>query len=127
MVIRSAGRLRRSFAKRRTDTGSRADHGGMTLAARLAAHAGIATALDLLSDRELAGRVAAGTPLGTGIGGRAMRIAVEGREVFVKRVPLTDLERRPDPVRSTANLFGLPPQLHYGIGAVGSPGFGAWR
>lgn len=99
----------------------------MPLPARLAAHTGIATSLDLLSDRELAERVAAGTSLGTGVGGRAVRITVEGSEVFVKRVPLTDLERRPDHVRSTANLFGLPPQLHYGIGAVGSPGFGAWR
>ncbi|MEU5591659.1 protein kinase family protein [Streptomyces sp. NPDC020298] len=99
----------------------------MSLPQRLAAHTAVATSLDLLSDRELAGRVAAGAPLGTGIGGRAVRIAVEGQEVFVKRVPLTDLERRPDHVRSTANLFGLPPQLHYGIGAIGSPGFGAWR
>ncbi|MGW2642710.1 protein kinase family protein [Streptomyces sp. NPDC001348] len=99
----------------------------MSLPARLAAHTRIATSLDLLSDLELAELVAAGTPLGTGIGGSAVRITVEGSDAFVKRVPLTDLERRPGHVRSTANLFGLPPQLHYGIGAVGSPGFGAWR
>jgi hypothetical protein len=52
---------------------------------------------------------------------------VAGRRVFVKRVPLTDLERRPEHVRSTANLFGAPPYCHYGIGKVPSPGFGAWR
>jgi hypothetical protein len=44
--------------------------------------------------------------------------------VFVKRVPLTDLERRPANVRSTANLFRLPTFYQYG---VGSTGFGAWR
>lgn len=45
----------------------------------------------------------------------------------MKRVPLTDLERRPEHIRSTANLFGLPLSCQYGVGAVGSPGFGAWR
>ncbi len=51
-------------------------------------------------------------------------IDVAGVPVFVKRVPLTDLERRPGSVLSTANLFGLPVFCQYG---VGSPGFGAWR
>jgi hypothetical protein len=41
--------------------------------------------------------------------------------VFVKRIPLTDQERR---LRSTANVFDLPAVCHYGIGG---PGFGAWR
>ncbi|MET7751933.1 serine/threonine protein phosphatase [Micromonospora sp. NPDC005367] len=49
---------------------------------------------------------------------------VAGVPVFVKRVPLTDLERRPENVMSTANVFGLPPFYQYG---VGSSGFGAWR
>jgi hypothetical protein len=44
--------------------------------------------------------------------------------VFVKRIPLTDLERHPDNVMSTANLFRLPPFYQYGIG---STGFGVWR
>jgi hypothetical protein len=39
-------------------------------------------------------------------------------------VPLTDTERRPGSVMSTANLFGLPVFCQYG---VGGPGFGAWR
>ncbi|MGW3957179.1 protein kinase family protein [Streptomyces sp. NPDC004752] len=99
----------------------------MSYSARLAAHADIATALDLLSDSELGERVAAGVPLGVGIGGRTLRMGVGGRDVFVKRVPLTDVERLPGNVRSTANLFGMPPFCHYGIGTVGSAGFGAWR
>jgi hypothetical protein len=42
-------------------------------------------------------------------------------------VPLTDLERRPEHVRSTANLFELPVFCHYGIGTIGATSFGAWR
>ncbi|WP_181803552.1 BUD32 family EKC/KEOPS complex subunit [Streptomyces shenzhenensis] len=94
---------------------------------RVAAHAGIATSLALLSDVELAELVAAGRPLGTGIGGRAVRLTVDGRPVFVKRIPLTDREQDPRHTRSTENLFALPAYCHYGIGAIGSPGFGAWR
>ncbi|MEV2213531.1 protein kinase family protein [Streptomyces sp. NPDC050997] len=94
---------------------------------RLTAHADLATSLAFHSDRELADLVASGTPAGAGIGGRSTLLEVDGTRVFVKRVPLTDTERRPDHVRSTANLFDLPAFCHYGIGAVGSPGFGAWR
>ncbi|MFD3587804.1 protein kinase family protein [Streptomyces sp. NPDC058683] len=94
---------------------------------RIAAHTDVATSLALLSDVELTGLVAAGEPLGTGIGGRAVRITMDGRPVFVKRIPLTDRERDPRHARSTANVFGLPPYCHYGIGAIGGPGFGAWR
>ncbi|MDN3025750.1 protein kinase family protein [Streptomyces sp. S.PB5] len=99
----------------------------MPSSTRRTAHSDIARSLSLLGDHEIAGLLAAGTPLGTGIGGRAALVEVAGRQVFVKRVPLTDLERRPENVRSTANLFDAPPYLHYGIGAVPSPGFGAWR
>jgi hypothetical protein len=59
-----------------------------------------------------------------GFGGRTATTTVDGVPVFVKLVPLTDLERRPENVGSTANLFGLPPFYQYGIGSVG---FGAWR
>ncbi|WP_406444019.1 protein kinase family protein [Streptomyces sp. NBC_00631] len=96
-------------------------------ARRIAAHTDVATSLALLSDVELAERVAAGESLGTGVGGRAARITVDGSAVFVKRIPLTDRERDPLHVRSTANLFGLPPYCHYGMGAVCGPGFNAWR
>ncbi|MDO0917153.1 protein kinase family protein [Streptomyces sp. DT2A-34] len=96
----------------------------MTRTERLAAHTDIATSLALLSDHELGDLVESGAPLGTGIGGRSTLIEVDGSRVFVKRVPLTDVELRPENVRSTANLLGLPTYFHYGIG---SPGFGAWR
>ncbi|MBP0459205.1 protein kinase family protein [Streptomyces montanisoli] len=99
----------------------------MSRGARLAAHGAASTALALRSDRGLRELVAAGTPLGSGIGGQTVLLEVEGTPVFVKQVRLTDLERRPEHVRSTANVFGLPSFCHYGVGTVGSPGFGAWR
>ena len=47
---------------------------------------------------------------------------LDGMKVFVKRIPLTELEAaRP---WSTRNHFRLPPYYNYG---VGSAGFGAWR
>ncbi|WP_201844997.1 hypothetical protein [Myceligenerans indicum] len=64
---------------------------------------------------------------GAGIGGQAVLLEVEGTPVFVKQVRLTDLERRPQNLHSTANLFDLPMFCHYGVGTIGGPGFGAWR
>ncbi|RXR25327.1 protein kinase family protein [Oerskovia turbata] len=94
---------------------------------RLAAHGAVSTALSLCSDRRLRELVDAATQAGSGIGGATALLEVEGIPVFVKQVRLTDLERRPESLRSTANLFGLPVFCHVGLGAIGSPGFGAWR
>ncbi|WP_433720566.1 hypothetical protein ACQP2Y_36010 [Actinoplanes sp. CA-051413] len=95
-----------------------------SLESRLDRHRAVAAALTGLDDDELATRVDTATPLGVGIGGRTARLDVAGVPVFVKRIPLTDLERRPGHLGSTANLFGLPTCYQYG---VGSTGFGAWR
>nr|WP_246620188.1 serine/threonine-protein kinase [Streptomyces corallincola] len=92
--------------------------------ARLSAYAAVGAELSLLSDRRLGEAVAAAPVLGSGMGGRRTEMEVAGTPVFIKRVPLTDIELRSEHVRSTANLFGLP--LHYQYG-VGSAGFGAWR
>ncbi|WP_280306131.1 hypothetical protein [Nocardia neocaledoniensis] len=91
---------------------------------RLAAYGSVSTALALLSDQTLRRVLDAAAPLGSGIGGKAVSVEVAGRQVFVKRVPLTERELRPENVRSTANLFDLPMYCHYGIGG---PAFGAWR
>jgi hypothetical protein len=99
----------------------------MSRGARLAAHSAVSTALALCSDRELRDLVDAAEPLASGIGGTSALLDIGGTPVFVKRVPLTDLERQPENVRSTANLFGLPTFCHYGVGVIGGPGFGAWR
>ncbi|MET9132375.1 protein kinase family protein [Streptomyces antibioticus] len=104
-----------------------ADHGRSCDAARLAAHGVVSTSLALQSDRELRDLVDAGASLGSGIGGQTVLLEVEGTPVFVKQVRLTDLERQPEHAHSTANLFDLPTFCHYGVGAIGGPGFGAWR
>ncbi|MCN9243713.1 protein kinase family protein [Streptomyces sp. RY43-2] len=99
-------------------------HPDARYAARLATYGTVATRLSLMSDRRLGEAVAAAAPLGSGVGGRSAELDIDGTRVFVKRVPLTDRELRPENVRSTANLFGLPMFYQYG---VGSAGFGAWR
>ncbi|CAL9662291.1 hypothetical protein SUDANB15_07028 [Streptomyces sp. enrichment culture] len=99
----------------------------MSRGARLAAYGAASTSLALCSDRRLRELVDAATPIGSGIGGKTVLLEVDGTSVFVKQVRLTDLERRPENVHSTANLFGLPVFCHYGIGKIGGPGFGAWR
>ena len=96
----------------------------MSRSARLAALSDVSAALALYGDRGLGELVDTAAPLGSGIGGRSALLEVAGTRVFVKRVPLTDLERQPENNRSTANMFALPAFCHYGIG---SPGFGAWR
>lgn len=98
-----------------------------TRASRLAAHGAVSAALSLYSDRRLQELLEAATPLGSGIGGQTVRLEVEGTPVFVKQVRLTDLERRPENLGSTANLFALPAFCHFGVGTIGGPGFGAWR
>lgn len=93
-------------------------------AERVAAYATVGSWLSMFSDRRIRDLVTAAPRLGSGIGGRSAQLEVEGMRVFVKRVPLTDIELRPEHVRSTANLFDLPLFYQYG---VGSAGFGAWR
>ncbi|WEH18300.1 serine/threonine-protein kinase [Streptomyces sp. VNUA24] len=100
---------------------------GISREARLTSHHTVAAALARHSDRSLSRLLDKAAPGGSGIGGTSALLELDGLQVFVKRVPLTDLERRPENVHSTANLFGLPPWCQYGVGAVGSPGFGAWR
>jgi hypothetical protein len=99
----------------------------MSRGASLASHGAVSTSLALCSDRRLRELVDAATPIGSGIGGKSVLLEVDGTSVFVKQIPLTDLERRPENVHSTANLFGLPVFCQYGIGSIGGPGFGAWR
>ncbi|GGQ40786.1 hypothetical protein GCM10010250_08740 [Streptomyces althioticus] len=103
------------------------ERGGLSRGARLAAHGAVSASLARHSDRELRELLNAGRPLGSGIGGERVLLDVDGTPVFVKRVRLTDPERRPENLYSTRNLFELPLFCHYGVGAIGGPGFGAWR
>lgn len=93
-------------------------------AARLATYRTVATRLSLLSDRRLGDLVSSASAAGSGIGGRSAEADIDGTRIFIKRVPLTDVEAQPENVWSTANLFDLPMFYQYG---VGSAGFGAWR
>ncbi len=64
----------------------------------------------------------AGQRENVGVGGGSAVLGVGGVPVFVKRIPLTDLElAHPG---STANLYDLPLFCQYG---VGGPSFNAWR
>jgi hypothetical protein len=80
--------------------------------------------LTSLDDTELAELLRTASEVGTGIGGKTLRLVVDGTTVFVKAVSLTAAETRADNLRSTANLFGLPTFCQYN---VGSPGINAWR
>lgn len=93
-------------------------------AARLSRYATVSTSLSLLSDARL-GELLDDTPVvEAGIGGTSTSLEIAGVPVFVKRLPLTEIERQEGNVMSTRNLFELPSFCQYG---VGSPGFGAWR
>ena len=77
-----------------------------------------------MTDAEVLELVIDGEVLGAGIGGTRSLVVLDDAPMFVKRVPLTDLEALPANVGSTANLFDLPMGCNYG---VGSPSFGVWR
>lgn len=77
-----------------------------------------------LSDEKLQQMLVNAKPIHTGIGGSSNVLIVDEVPVFVKKVPLTDLEHLSQNFMSTANLFDLPLCYQYG---VGSAGFGAWR
>jgi hypothetical protein len=76
------------------------------------------------NDEELAARVACAPQIHQGIGGRSALLTVDETPVFVKKIPLTDLERLPNNLRRTSNVFGLPMFCQYRLEGVG---FGAWR
>lgn len=76
--------------------------------------------LRAMADEELLASAAAGTPP-TGLGATST-FSLGAGKVFVKRLPLTDIEASHP--YSTRNHFELPTFYAYG---VGSAGFGAWR
>ena len=91
---------------------------------RSATHHMLSYELTRLSQLELSDLIAQASPVHSGVGGNSALVTILNVTVFVKRVPLTDLERRPENLLTTANLFELPMFFHY---RLGSPGFGAWR
>ncbi len=80
--------------------------------------------LSVQSDHKLTLLIEEAKPLHCGYGGSSALTTVDDAPVFVKKIPLTNLERQPEHFMSTSNIFGLPLFYQYG---VGSTGFGAWR
>ncbi|MEQ4303042.1 serine/threonine protein phosphatase [Plantactinospora sp. B6F1] len=103
------------------------DSTDMSHPARVLRYGDVSTSLALLNDHQLGQLVATAQENGSGIGGTWALLDVAGVPVFVKRIALTDLERQPRNIMSTANLFELPMFYQYGVAAYGSSGFGAWR
>jgi len=101
----------------------------MPLSNRIKIYGHISTELACYSDVRLSRLLQDARPLHTGIGGSSALLTIDDTPIFVKRIPLTDLERQPQHIMSTANLFQLPLYHQYGVGSpgIGSPGFGAWR
>lgn len=91
---------------------------------RLKQYSDISTNLACISNQKLRQILANGQSMHHGIGGKSVLIYIDEIPVFVKQVPLTELEQLPENFRSTANVFNLPLYYQYG---VGSAGFGAWR
>lgn len=68
----------------------------------------ISSALSCMSNKQLEHLLADGKAMHKGIGGTSLQIEIDNTPVFVKKVPLTDLELQPENYMSTANIFNLP-------------------
>ena len=77
-----------------------------------------------LSEQEMWELMLNAEPFHTSVWSTSSLLNLSGITVFVKKIPLTDIERLPNNFRSTKNIFELPTYYQYG---VGSAGFGAWR
>ena len=91
---------------------------------RINTYCELSTKLSGLNDVQLHNLLEQSEHLYSGIGGKAVLLNIDENKIFVKKIPLTDLERKPENIRSTANLFDLPFSSHIG---VGSAGFSSWR
>jgi hypothetical protein len=89
---------------------------------RIEHHRAIAAELQAATDDELVRRLA-GTPLSPR-GHGVLPMPRSNAQIFLKLLPLTDLELQPEHRQSTANIFGLPTYYQYRLGGFG---FGSWR
>lgn len=79
--------------------------------------------LEKMNDENISALLEQGTSLHSGWGS-SVKLEIEGIPVFVKKVPLNELEGKAENIGSTENLFGIPLYYQYG---VGSGGFSVWR
>lgn len=76
-----------------------------------------------MNDESISALLEQGTSLHSGWG-TSVKLDIDGVPIFVKKVPLNEIEGKPENIRSTENLFGIPLYYQYG---VGSGGFSVWR
>ncbi|MFA6915503.1 MAG: hypothetical protein WC222_03840 [Parachlamydiales bacterium] len=86
-------------------------------------HSSVSKHLHTLSDDAILILLRHGTALHSRYGS-SFKVTVDGIPLFVKQVPLNEVEVMTQNIRSTKNLFGLPVYYQYG---VGSDGFSVWR
>lgn len=96
----------------------------MALDERLIDYEHISKGLASLSDQHLKNLLEKATFNYSGMGSASAYLTIDKINIFVKKIPLTGLERIDKNVMSTVNFFNLPLYYQYGIG---SAGFGAWR
>lgn len=84
----------------------------------------ISTHLKAINDDDIATLLAEGEPVHSGTGGTSVKLEIDGVPVFVKLVPLNEIEGKLENRMSTKNLYNLPLYYQYG---VGSAGFSVWR
>ncbi|MDB2614292.1 GNAT family N-acetyltransferase, partial [Chlamydiales bacterium] len=79
--------------------------------------------LNHLSNDEITTLLEQGDSLHSGYG-TSVKIEIDGIPLFVKQVPLNEVEGKLENIKSTKNLFEIPLYYQYG---VGSGGFNIWR
>ena len=90
---------------------------------RYSQHSRISKYLGTLSDNDVLALLKQGDPLQSGWG-ETVKLEIDGIPIFVKQVPLNEIEGNLKNIKSTENLFELPLYYQYG---VGSGGFSIWR
>jgi len=96
----------------------------MPTKSRLQLHQQLSSQIADHSDNALSVLLQNAAPMHEGVGGTSSILKIDEQMVFVKRIALTDLERKTENFLSTANLFDLPLFFQY---RLGSAGFGAGR
>jgi len=72
---------------------------------RIKLYSEISTSLACFSNEKLTKILVDSTPMHEGIGGKSVLININETPVFVKKVPVTELELLPQHFTSTANIY----------------------
>ncbi len=91
--------------------------------ARIKTYEAVSKHLKSLSEEQLSQILKTAKPLYSNYA-TTFKTVIGQTTVFIKKIPLTDLENTLENHHSTVNLFELPTYYQYG---VGSAGFSAWR